>query len=132
MLDKKMIAKEDIKFGFIAAAFLSFFEIIILAVINSYTDETFDSLSTMADQRKFEAEFRALTKEEREHRLKGFEEERAEMEVLQRDLLERLPVTYLRQFQQRLTEVENQRTALAAGFRQQVEGVFYPRRSFAL
>ena len=47
-----------------------------------------------ADQRKFEAEFRPLTKEEREHRLKGFEEERAEMEVLQRDLLERLPITY--------------------------------------
>lgn len=48
MLDKKMIAKEDIKFGFIAATFLSFFEIIILAVINSYSDEAFDSLSTIA------------------------------------------------------------------------------------
>ena len=48
MLDKKMIAKEDIKFGFIVAAFLSFFEIIILAVINSYADEAFDSLSTIA------------------------------------------------------------------------------------
>lgn len=61
-------------------------------LLSFYASLDIDTLE--ADQRKFEAEFRALTKEEREHRLKGFEEERAEMEVLQRDLLERLPVTY--------------------------------------
>ena len=61
-------------------------------LLSFYASLDIDTLE--ADQRKFEAEFRSLTKEEREHRLKGFEEERAEMEVLQRDLLERLPVTY--------------------------------------
>ena len=61
-------------------------------LLSFYASLDIDTLE--ADQRKFEAEFRALTGEEREHRLKGFEEERAEMEVLQRDLLERLPVTY--------------------------------------
>jgi len=61
-------------------------------LLSFYASLDIDTLE--ADQRKFEAEFRALTKEEREHRLKGFEEERAEMEVLQRDLLERLPITY--------------------------------------
>ena len=61
-------------------------------LLSFYASLDIDTLE--ADQRKFEAEFRPLTGEEREHRLKGFEEERAEMEVLQRDLLERLPVTY--------------------------------------
>ena len=61
-------------------------------LLSFYASLDIDTLE--ADQRKFEAEFRALTGEEREHRLKGFEEERAEMEVLQRDLLERLPITY--------------------------------------
>nr|WP_314718231.1 hypothetical protein [uncultured Fretibacterium sp.] len=61
-------------------------------LLSFYASLDIDTLK--ADQRKFEAEFRPLTGEEREHRLKGFEEERAEMEVLQRDLLERLPVTY--------------------------------------
>ena len=61
-------------------------------LLSFYASLDIDTLE--ADQRKFEAEFRALTEEEREHRLKGFEKERAEMEVLQRDLLERLPVTY--------------------------------------
>ena len=61
-------------------------------LLSFYASLDIDTLE--ADQRKFEAEFRPLTKEEREHRLKGFEEERAEMEVLQRDLLERLPITY--------------------------------------
>lgn len=61
----------------------------LLSFYASLDIETFE-----ADQKAFEADFRTLTEEEREYRLKRFDEERIEMGVLQRDLLERLPVTY--------------------------------------